>query len=67
MTRDDQAILLGWLLIILGLVLATTAWWRAAVALVPLGVLVAGIQDLLKALRDGFVKAMDWTERSDEV
>lgn len=59
---DDKAVLLAALMIILGIVLFSTSWWRAGLALVPAGVLLAGVKKLYVGLTDGFAELLGWKD-----
>ena len=59
---DDKAAVLAVLMIILGLVLFTTAWWRAGLALIPLGVFLAGAERLYVGLTGGFAEVLGWKD-----
>lgn len=62
MKDDDKAGVLAVLMIILGLVLFTTAWWRAGLALVPLGFFLAGAERLYVGLMGGFAEVLGWKD-----
>lgn len=49
-------------MMILGIVLFTTAWWRAGLALIPMGVLLAGLKKLREGLVGGFAEVLGWKD-----
>ena len=49
-------------MIILGFVLFSTVWWRGGLALVPLGVLLAGVDRLYVGLVGGFAEVLGWKD-----
>ena len=58
MKDDDKAAVLAVLMIILGIVLFSTEWWRAGLALVPLGVFLVGADRLYTGLIKGFAEVL---------
>lgn len=67
MSIDDKAVGLGFLICVLGIVLCTTPWWRAGVALLPMGLFLGGAEKIFEFLRSGYAEAMGWTDRGDDV
>lgn len=65
MKDDDKAAVLAVLMIILGLVLFSTAWWRAGLALILLGVLLVGTERLYEGLTRGFAEVLGWKDEDD--
>ncbi len=59
---DDKAAVLAVLMIILGIVLFATAWWRAGLALIPMGVLLVGVHRLYDGLVSGFAEVLGWKD-----
>ena len=57
--------MLAVLMIILGLVLFSTEWWRAGLALIPLGVFLTGVKKLREGLVDGFAEVLGWKDDDD--
>lgn len=62
MKDDDKAAVLAVLLIILGIVLFSTVWWRVGLALIPLGVFLIGAERLYVGLVDGFAELLGWKD-----
>ena len=62
MEPDDKAAILAFLLVLLGLVLLTTSWWRAGLVLVPVGVFLPGADRLYDAFRGGFAEILGWKD-----
>ncbi len=49
-------------MIILGIILFSTGWWRAGLALIPLGILLAGVERLYEGLTEGFAELLGWKD-----
>lgn len=62
MKDDDKAAVLAVLMIIVGIILFSTAWWRAGLALVPVGVFLAGAERLYVGLMGGFAEVLGWKD-----
>lgn len=65
MKDDDKAAVLAVLMIILGIVLLSTAWWRASLALVPMALFLVGIDRLYTGLVRGFAEVLGWKDEDD--
>ncbi len=45
-------------MVILGILLLTTGWWRGGLALIPLGIFLVGVDRLYTGLVKGFAEVL---------